>query len=63
MCLIEEMREILEAVQHKSFEAEQRVCSAFREHVDTFDKDRGRPKTIMTKLWQLLQSWDTKNPN
>ena len=31
--------------------------------VDTFDKDRGRPKTIMTKLWQLMQSRDTNNLN
>ena len=53
----------LEAAQHKSFEAEQRLCSALREYVDTFDKDRGRPKTIMTKLWQLMQSGDTKNLN
>ena len=61
MCLTEEMRTNLEAAQLKSFEAEQRLCSALREYVDTFDKDRGRPKTIMTKLWQLMQNWDTKN--
>ena len=61
MCLIEEMRENPEAAQHKSFEAEQRLCSALRVHVDTFDNVRGRPKTIMTKLWQLMQSRDTKH--
>ena len=53
----------MEAAQHRSFEAEQRLCSALREYVDTFDKDRGRSKTIMTKLWQLMQSRDTKNLN
>ena len=26
----------------KRFEAEQRLCSALREHVDTFDRDRGQ---------------------
>ena len=63
MCLIDEMRKNLEAAQHRSFEAEQRLCSALQEYVDTFDKDRGRPKTIMTKLWQLMQSRDTKSLN
>ena len=60
MCLIEEMRKNLEAAQHK---AEQRLCSALWEYVDTFDKDRGRPKAIMAKLWQLMQNRDTKNLN
>ena len=53
----------MEAAQHNSFEAEQSLCSALREYVDTFDRDRGRPKTMMTKLWQLMQSRDTKNLN
>ena len=39
------------------------VCSALREHVGTFDRDRGRPKTIVTKLWQSMQSRETKNMN
>ena len=62
-CLIEETQRNLEAAQNKSYEAEQRLCSALREYVDTFDKDRGRPKTIMTKLWELMHSRDTKNLN
>ena len=35
-CLIEEMQRNLEAAQNKSYEAEQRLCSALREYVDTF---------------------------
>ena len=62
-CLIEEMRKNLVVAQQESFEAEQSLCSALREYVDTFAKDRGRPKTIITELWQLMQSWDTKNLN
>ena len=62
-CLIEEMRKNVEAAQHKSFEAEQSLSSALREYVDTFDRDRGRPKTIMTKLLQSMQSRETKNLN
>ena len=57
---MEEMRKNVEVAQHKTCEAEQSLCSALREYVDTFDRDRGRLKTIMTKLWQLLQSRDTK---
>ena len=60
-CLMEEMRKNVEAAQHKSFEAEQSLRSALREYVDTFDRDRGRPKTMMTKLWQSMQSQETEN--
>ena len=53
----------MEAAQHQSFEAEQRLCSALREYVDTFDKDQGRARTLMTKCWQSIHSRDTKNLN
>ena len=49
-CLMEEMRKNVEAAQHKSSEAELSQCSALREYVDAFDRDRGRPKTIMKKI-------------
>ena len=62
-CLMEEMRKNVEVAQHKSFEAEQSLCSALRECVHTFDRDRGRPKTIMTKLWKSMQSRETENLN
>ena len=53
----------LDAAQNKSYEAEQKLCSALWEYVEAFDKERGRPKIIMTKLWQLIQSRDNKNLN
>ena len=37
--------------------------NALREYVDSYDKDWGRLKTIMAKLWQSMQSQDTKNMN
>ena len=49
--------------QKNSYEAEQKLCSALWEYVENFDKERGRPKTIITKLWQLMQSRDTKHLN
>ena len=58
-CLMEEMRKNVEAAQHKSFEAEQSLCSALREYVDSYDRDQGRARTLMTKCWQSMQSWDT----
>ena len=52
----------MEAAQHKN-EAEQSLCSALREYVDSYDKDQGRARTLMTKCWQSMQSQDTKNLN
>ena len=62
-CLMEEMRKNMEAAQHKSFEAEQSLCNALREYVDSYDKDQGRARILMTKCWQSMQSRDTKNLN
>ena len=62
-CLIEEMQRNLDAAQNKSFEAEQKLYSILWEYIEVSDKERGRPKIIMTKLWQLMQSRDTKNLN
>ena len=50
-------------VWHKSFEAEYKLDSILSEYMEAFNKERLRPKTIMTKLWQLMQSRDTKNLN
>ena len=62
-CLMEEMRKNVEAAQHKSFEAEQSLCCALREYVDSYDRDRGRARTLMTKCWQSMQSMETKSFN
>ena len=62
-CLMEEKRKNWKVAQNESFEEEQNLCNALREYADTFDKDHGRPKTAMTKLWQRMQSRDTKNLN
>ena len=34
-----------------------------REYIEAVDKERGRLRLIMTKLWQMMQSRDTKNLN
>ena len=62
-CLMEEMRKNVEAAQHTNFEAEQSLCSALREYVDSHDKDQGRARTLMTNCLQSIASRDTKNLN
>ena len=42
-------------------EAEQKLYSILWKYIEAFDKERGRPKIIMTKLLQLMQSRETKN--
>ena len=62
-CLMEEMRENVESAQHKSYEAERSLCNALREYVDSYDRDQGRARTLMTKCWQSMKSRDTNNLN
>ena len=33
------------------------------EYSEVFDKERGRPRITMTKLWQMMQCRETKNLN
>ena len=53
----------MEAAQHKSCEAEQSLCNDLREYVNSYDRDQGRARTLMTKCWQSMQSSDTNNLN
>ena len=60
-CFIEEMQRNLDAAENKSFEAREKLHSILSEYIEAFHKERGRPKTIMTEMWQLMQSHDTKD--
>ena len=62
-CLIEEVQRNFDAAQNKSYEAEQKLYRILWEYIEAFDKERGRPRIIMTELWQPMQSRDTKNLN
>ena len=62
-CLMEEMRKNVVAAQQQSFEAEQSLCNALREYVDSYDRDMGRFRTLMTKCWQSMQSRDSEHLN
>ena len=61
--LIEEMQRNLGDAQNKSDEAEQKLNRILWEYIEAFDKERGRPLLMMTKLWQLMQSRNMKNLN
>ena len=50
--LIEEMQRN----QDKSYEVEQKRNRILSEIFEAFDKERGIPRLIMTKLWQMMQS-------
>ena len=47
----------------KSYVEEQKLDRVLWQYIDAFDKERGRPRLIMTKLWQLMQISETKNLN
>ena len=57
------MQHNLDEAQNKSYEVERKLNRILWEYIGAFDKERGRPQLIMTKLWQLMQSRDTKNSN
>ena len=61
--LIKEMQRNLDDAQNKSYEVERKLNLILWEYIEAFDKERGRPRPTMTKLWQLMQSRDTKNLN
>ena len=60
--LIEEMRRNFDEAQNRSYEVERKLDQALWENIEAFDKEQG-PQLIMTKLWQMIQSRDTKNLN
>ena len=61
--LIEEMQRNLDEAQNKSCEVERTLDRVLWEYIEAFDKERGRPQLIMTKLWQMMLSRDTMNLN
>ena len=61
--LQEEMQKNLEEAQARASATEQKVFGRFDEYMRTWTEDRGRPHFIMDKIWQMLQSSDTKTLN
>ena len=57
------MQRNVHEAQNKSYEVERKLNRILLEYIEAFDNERGRPRLIMTKLWQLMQSRDTKNLN
>ena len=61
--LIEEMQRNLDEAQNRSYEVERKLDRVLWKFFEAFDKEIGRPQLIMTELWQMMQSRDTKNLN
>ena len=61
--LIEHMQRNFDDAQNKSHEVERKLNRILWEYIEAFDKERGRPRLILTKLWQLMQSRNTTNLN
>ena len=58
--LIEEMQRNVDEAQNKSYEFEQNPNRILWEYIEAFDKERERSRLMMTKLWQMMQSRETK---
>ena len=61
--LLKEMQIYIEEAQARSAATELQVCGQFDEYRRTWDEVRERPNFIMDKMWQMLQSNDTKTLN
>ena len=58
--LTEEVQRNLDEAQNRSYEVERKVDRVLWEYTEASDKEMVRPQLIMTKLWQMMQSRDTK---
>ena len=58
--LIEEMQRNLDEAQVRASETERKLGRVLREYIYSFEKEMGRPHHIMNKMWQMMQSRDTK---
>ena len=61
--LIEEMQRNLGEAQARTYEMERKLDRVLGEYIDSFEKELGRQHHIMTKMWQMMQSRDTKTLN
>ena len=60
---IEELQRNLDEAHTRSYEVERQLDRVLREYIESFEKEMGRPQLIMNKMWQMMQSRDTKNLN
>ena len=58
--LIGKMQRNVDDAQNKSYELEQKLNRILWEYIEAFDKERERSRLMMTKLWQMMQSRETK---
>ena len=61
--LMEEMQRNLDEAQRRSHEVERKLDRVLGEYIEAFEKEMRRPQLVMNKMWQRMQSRDTKNLN
>ena len=54
------MQRSLDEAQARSYETARKLDRVLGEYVDSSKKELGRPHHIMNKMWQMMQSRDTK---
>ena len=61
--LIEEIQQTFDEAQKKRYEVERRDDIEIRDFLEASEKEEACPQLILAKLWQMMQSRDTKNLN
>ena len=61
--LIEEMQRNLDEAQARASETEPKLGCVLGEYTYSYEKEMGRTDYIMDKMWQMMQSKDTKTLN
>ena len=61
--LLEEMQQNVDEAEAKVAETRRRLFREINECMHSWDQELGRPHNIMDKVWQMMQSNDTKTMN
>ena len=61
--LQEEMKENVERAQERVLESEENLCKELDEYMYSWEQEKGRPNNLSTKIWQMMQSDNTKSEN
>ena len=61
--LLEEMQQNLDEAQERASVSERSLCRELEEYMYSWDPELGRPHNLSTKIWQMMQSNNTKSDN
>ena len=61
--LLDDMQQHVDEADAKATETRSRLYREYNEYMHSWDQELGRPHNIMDKVWQMMQSNDTKTLN